>query len=196
MAGSPASFCPKCGNATSIGAGFCPKCGSPLHSPAPPIAAGGPTPRAGGRFPRRWIAGLIAIALIVIVVLVYIFGFYLPANNVVTMQGGSWTVNGASSSLGITVGCSNCGQKVAPGSTFTIEVNVAVASETCGFFGCNSYVIQSFSVNAPYVFDYASPNNLPYTEASGSFNTWAITISAPDTAGHFPLAGIVGVSFA
>jgi hypothetical protein len=136
-----------------------------------------------------------ALAIAAAIVLIYVLGFYLPSHNVVTTGGGSWIVNGASSSLGISVGCTNCGQKLAPGSELTVDVYVAVASQSCGFFGCSDYAVESFSVNTPYILDQVSPSNLPYSVASGSSNIWALTITVPGSAGHDPLGGIVGVAY-
>jgi hypothetical protein len=136
------------------------------------------------------------VAVAVLVLAVYLVGFYLPAHDVVTMEGGSWIVNGASSSLGIQVGCSNCGQTPAAGSEFTINVNVGVSSTNCGFYVCPDYSVQSFSVTGPYVLDAVAPNNLPYGESSGSFNTWELTVTAPATPGHYAIGGIVGVTYA
>jgi hypothetical protein len=140
----------------------------------------------------------VALAIVVVVVVVglgYYFVVYVPEHNVVTMDGGGWLVNGASTSLGVSVGCSDCGQRPAPGSDFTIDVNVAISSESCGFFGCDGYEVNSFSVNAPYVLVQTAPDNLPVFDAAGSFNTWALTVQAPASAGHFPIGGVVGVSY-
>ncbi|HTS33456.1 MAG TPA: hypothetical protein VMI55_05920 [Thermoplasmata archaeon] len=137
---------------------------------------------------------MVIVLVMTAVGLVYFFDFYVPQHNVVTTQGGSWIINGASSSLGISAGCSNCGQKPVPGSQFTIDVNIGVSSQSCIIF-CSSYTIESISVNGPYTLDGISPNNLPYSESEGSFNTWALTITAPGSSGHFPLGGVVGVSY-
>jgi hypothetical protein len=133
------------------------------------------------------------LAAVLILGLTYFYGFYVPQHNVVTIGGGSWLLNGGTSSLGISVGCSDCGQKPAPGSHFTVDVNVQIS--TCSSYFCGYYSVDSFSVDAPYVLVQVAPSNLPVNEYEGSFNTWALTIEAPSSAGHYPLSGIVGVTY-
>jgi hypothetical protein len=190
----PDGFCPRCGTGLRDGAFFCPRCGMALAG-ASPVERVMPASPHRDRLLRRPAGVLAVVGVVLAVVLVYFFGFYIPEHNVVTMQGGSWIVNGGSSWLGVNVGCSNCGQKPVPGAMFTIDVNVGVASQSCGYFGCNGYIVESFSVNSPYVLDQVSPANLPYTESAGSFNTWGLTITAPGSAGHYPLGGVVAVTY-
>jgi hypothetical protein len=138
---------------------------------------------------------VVVVALLFAGGLGYYYGVYAPEHYVVTMDGGTWLVNGGSSSLPISVGCSNCGQQPRPGADFTIDLNVQVASPSCGFFGCGYYEVNSFSLNAPYVLVQTAPPNLPISEQPGTFNTWALTIQAPSTAAHYPLGGVVGVTY-
>lgn len=184
--------CARCGNPLRADAVFCPKCGLPAAASFP--AAGGASLRGELGY-RRLFYITFAVVVALVVTLVFQFGFYLPTHTVVTMDGGTWIVNGAASSLGVEVGCSNCGQVPVAGSTFTVDVNVEVNSASCGPFGCPGYSVGSFSVDSPYVLDQVSPSNLPYTESAGSFNTWALTVTAPPTGGHYPLDGAVAVSY-
>ena len=188
--------CPSCGFLNAAGSTFCGKCGSalpPAVAPAPPAPASTPAPRP--QRPSRVIAASVLLVIVVVVLAVYYFGVFVPQNDVVTTQNGSWIINGASGSLAVSVGCSNCGQKPLPGATFTVDLNVQVASASCGYFSCPGYAVQSISVNSPYDIVTIAPANLPYTEPQGGFNTWALTLLAPSTAGHYPLGGIVAVSY-
>jgi hypothetical protein len=143
---------------------------------------------------RRVLTIVVVFAAVLILGLTYFYGFYVPEHNIVTIAGGSWLLNGGSSGLGISVGCSDCGQRLAPGSQFTIDVNVQISG--CSSYYCGYYRVDSFSVNAPYVLVQVAPSNLPVSEYAGSFNTWALTVEAPSSAGHYALSGIVGVTYA
>jgi Double zinc ribbon len=186
--------CPSCGIPTAPGDVFCAKCGASLDPLAPPPP--GLYPMRGSRRPtRRLVVSGAVLVVLLLVGLTYWLVIYEPANDVVTTQNGVWVVNGASGSLVIQIGCSNCGSKPAPSSHFTIDVNVAVSSTSCSGFGCPYYSVQSFSINAPYTLDQVAPNNLPFTEAPGSFDTWALTLTAPSSSGHYPLGGVVAVGY-
>jgi hypothetical protein len=186
--------CPTCGVRSAPSDSYCAKCGSALLTSTPPPPDLYP-PRGGSGWGRQILVPGLTVAVIVLLALTYWGVVYEPAHNVVTTQNGVWVVNGASGSLAIQVGCSDCGQKPVPGSRFTIDVNVEVSTASCGSFGCPGYLVQSFSVSAPYSLDQTAPVNLPYTEAAGSFETWALTLTAPAAAGHFPLGGVVGVGY-
>jgi hypothetical protein len=186
--------CPTCGAPLRVDAAFCPKCGATVAT----TAASGSTPPLRihhGKTLRRIVGATVAVVVAITVILVYLFGYYLPAHNVVMTGGGSWIVNGASTSLGIGLSCSNCGQRVPPGGAFTVDITIYISSQSCGFFGCSGYTIQSFSVNSPYTLVRISPSNLPYTDYAGDSNTWALSLTAPESQGHSPLGGVVAVSF-
>jgi hypothetical protein len=192
--------CPQCGNPIHEDTRFCPRCGRSLL----PGTVGPSVPSAPvyGSLPPPHRDQTVRNAIIVVAVLVvllgaglgYFYAVYTPDHDVVTMDCGSWLVNGASSSLAVTIGCSDCGQAPKPSAQFTIHLNVQVASSSCSYF-CPSYQVNSFSVDSPYVLLQVAPQNLPYSEGNGDFNTWSLTILAPSGAGHDPLGGIVGVTY-
>ncbi|HXQ94766.1 MAG TPA: zinc ribbon domain-containing protein [Thermoplasmata archaeon] len=181
--------CPNCGRPLRPDSAFCPKCGAALATLLPRAPRPDTTP------PRRILSIILVVGIGLAVSLVYVFGFYVPETNVVTMEGGSWVVNGASSALGVQVGCSDCGQRPVPGTLFTVDINVAVTTASCGPLDCPGYTVLSISVSGPFAVTAVAPDNIPYTETPGQFDTWAITIQAPDAAGHFPLGGVVAVSY-
>lgn len=77
-----------------------------------------------------------------------------------------------------------------------MNVIVVVGAGSCSyFFGCNGYSIEDFSVSSPYSIVSISPSNLPYSEPQGNSNTWAITVHAPTSEGHYSLSGVVAVSY-
>jgi hypothetical protein len=138
---------------------------------------------------------IVIVVILVAVGLGYYFALYVPEHDVVTIDGGSWVINGANPSLGLSVGCSDCGQRPVPGAQFTVDVNVQVNPATgCTYF-CDSYDVNSFSVNAPYTMVQVAPSTFPINEPAGSYNTWALTVQAPTMAGHYPLGGVVGVTY-
>jgi hypothetical protein len=196
----PDGFCPHCGTPTQADHPFCPKCGKavtsvPAAAPAPaPVWSPGPVPsREHDRTVQTVVVVVVVVAVLLLAGLGYFYGIYVPEHNIVTMDGGTWLLNGADSSLGINVGCSNCGQQPHPGSDFTVDLNVQV--DSCSSYYCGYYEVNTFSVNAPYVLVQAAPSNLPISENPGTFNTWALTVQAPASAGHDPLGGVVGVTY-
>jgi hypothetical protein len=186
--------CANCGNPLKPDSAFCPKCGAPTTAESKPVSPPVRLPRDRSFLPRL-AAVAISVAVVALLVAVYLLAVYLPDQREVTTEGGAWVINGASPALGVTIGCSNCGQTPGQGTEFTVNINIQVSNPTCGYLNCAGYRVESFSVNSPYTVAQVSPENLPYSEAGGSFNTWSLTVTAPPSGGHYPLGGVVGVTY-
>lgn len=137
-----------------------------------------------------------AIAVVVVILLAYLIGVYLPSQDVVRIGGGSWTVSGSANGPVVPAGCGDCGRQLKPGAVFTIDVSVTVGSASCstGFFGgstCPAALVESISLDAPYQSASIAPSNFPYAITEGQGFTWAVTLTAPGTAGHAPVGGLI-----
>src|ERR1700686_46266 len=121
-------FCHKCGVPYTTDAAFCGNCGAtrPPSVPIPVTTASSPNPtqtpppvesppqaQPGSRPGSRRLELTVAVIVVVAAVaLAYVFGVYLPSQNVVKTGGGGWALTGHSSAAGVSIGCGDCGRQV------------------------------------------------------------------------------------
>lgn len=141
---------------------------------------------------RKVLWGVVSIVVLLVVIFAFVWGYYLPSQDVVKTGGGTWGIVG-SAPVPAAAGCGGCGRTMlSPGSTFTIQITIYVNAAPCYFY-CPGDQVTAVTINGPYTLVSLVPSNFPVTVSEGASYAWSANIQAPSNPGHYALGGAIAV---